>query len=372
MRLRPYLWLTVPVVALSGCSPSEVDVLKALPMPFSGQQMTVQAAFEKHVNCVNTKWKAFEDRTVTKVKVMCEVKDLDSLRDHLLALERTADEQATQRFKNRQIQSMNELQRSIETLKERIESAKKKTFTYTPLESLPKYDRYRMNCDEYAEKAQHPLKRIERNEQSVAKFCTEGSKTYSALFCDQARNRYNTEVPKLKERVQNYMRDMEACKAQRKEDKERLQAINEERAQRVKEAEVRHEELIKGYEADVARKEAQFIEVKNRVTDDAYEADRAANAKLAGLHKLKSLEMQFVFRMTVDRKEAIIESVNTRFAWNGFEAPLYQHIPTHPLGYDGSDVISAMLRNSKVWNCGDNAMLCRKIDNTIVPIYIAR
>ncbi len=372
MRSRSYLWLSLPIVALSGCSPSEVDVLKTLPMPMTGQQMTVQAAFADHANCKNVEWKAFDERTVTKVKVTCEVKDLEGLRTHLVNLEHTADEQALARFQARQSQSLNQIQRSIETLKERIELGRQKTFTFSPLESLPKHDRYRLNCDEYAEKAQHPLKRIERHETYIKKFCTEGSSTYSAQFCAQARDRYNIEVPQLKSRIDEYMRDMQACKNARASDQERLQAINEERARQVREAEARHAQLLKDYEVEVGRKEAELVQVQNMKSDNQYDLDRAANQKLAGVNKIKSLQMEFVFRMTVDKKEAIIESVSTDFKWDNFDAPAFKHVPSMPMGYDAEDIVRSMINNRKLWDCANDALMCRKVDNTLIPIYILR
>lgn len=372
MRSRSYLWLSLPIVALAGCSPSEVDVLKALPMPMTGQQMTVAATFADHINCKNVTWKAFDERTVTKVKVTCEVKDLEGLRTHLVNLEHTADEQALARFQARQSQSLNQIQRSIETLKERIELGRQKTFTFSPLDSLPKHDRYRLNCDEYAEKAQHPLKRIERHETYVKKFCTEGSSTYSPQFCAQARERYNIEVPQLKSRIEEYMRDMQACKSARASDQERLQAINEERARQVREAEARHAQLIKDYEVEVARKEAELVQVQNMKSDNQYDLDRAANQKLAGVNKIKSLQMEFVFRMTVDKKEAIIESVSTDFTWDNFDAPAFKHVPSMPMGYDAEDILRSMINNRKLWDCANDALMCRKIDNTLIPIYIVR
>lgn len=372
MRARSYLWLGLPMLALVGCSPSEVEVLQKLPMPMSGQQMTVQAAFADHANCRNVSWKAFDERTVTKVKVTCEVKDLDPLREHLVNLEQTADRQALERFQLRKEQSIHELKRSIEVLTQRIESAKEKTFEFKPLESLPKYDRYRLNCDEYAEKARHPQQRIERNESYVAKFCTEGSKTYHKQFCEQARQRYNEEVPRLKARIADYMRDQANCQKQRADDRERLQAINEERAQRVKEAEARHAELIKSYEAEVSRKQAELVEAQNRTTDAKYDLDKVANAKLDGLNKIKSLSLQFIFRTTVDKKEAILESVSSKLTWSGYDAPLHLHQPKHPVSYDGNDIVGAMIQNRKVWSCEDAPGLCRKIDNTLIPIYIMR
>ena len=372
MRSRSYLWLSLPIVALAGCSPSEVDVLKALPMPMTGQQMTVAATFADHVNCKNVTWKAFDERTVTKVKVTCEVKDLDGLRAHLVNLERTADEQALARFQARQSQSLNQIQRSIETLKERIELGQQKTFTFSPLESLPKHDRYRLNCDEYAEKAQHPLKRIERHETYVKKFCTEGSSTYSAQFCAQARERYNIEVPQLKSRIEEYMRDMQACKSARASDQERLQAINEERARQLREAEARHAQLLKDYEVEVARKEAELVQVQNMKSDNQYDLDRVANQKLADVNKIKSLQVQFVFRMTVDKKEAIIESVSTDLKWSNYDAPAFNHAPKLPMGYDAEDIVRSMINNRKLWDCANDALMCRKIDNTLIPIYIVR
>ena len=372
MRSRSYLWLSLPIVALSGCSPSEVDVLKTLPMPMSGQQMTIQAAFADHVNCKNVSWKAFDERTVTKVKVTCEVKDLAGLRNHLVNLERTADEQALARFKSRQEQSVNQIQRSIEALKERIELGKQKTFTFAPLESLPKRDRYRLNCDEYAEKAQHPMKRIERHQKYISKFCSEGSSTYSAQFCAQARERYNIELPQLQARIDEYMRDMKACQLARASDQEQLQAINEERARQVREAEARHAQLLKDYEVEVARKETELVQVQNMKSDNQYDIDRAANQKLADVNKIKSLQMQFVFRMTVDKKEAIIESVSTDLKWNNYDAPAFNHALNMPMGYDAEDIVRSMINNRKLWDCTNDALMCRKIDNTLIPIYIVR
>ena len=372
MRKHSYLWLTLPVLALTGCQPSEVDVLQKLPMPMSNQQMTVAAAFADHVNCGKVSWKAYDERTVTKVKVTCEVKDLDNLRKHLQAFEQTADQQALERFQQRQKRTVHEIQRSIEILAERIDTAKKKTFEFKPLEALPKYDRYRMNCDEYGEMTRNPRERINRNEYYVGKFCTEGSATYHKEFCERARQRYNEEVPRLQARIDNYLREQEACKKQRADDRDRLQAINEERANQVKEAERRHAELIKNYELEVERKEAELEVARELTTDSQYDVDRAANAKLAGLHKVKSLEMQFIFRMTVDKKEAIIEAVNSKFTWDGYDAPLFSHQPMNAMIYDGTDIISSLIRNQKLWNCGDSPNLCRKLDNTVIPIYIQR
>ena len=372
MRSRSYLWLSLPIVALSGCSPSEVDVLKTLPMPMTGQQMTVQAAFADHANCKNVEWKAFDERTVTKVKVTCEVKDLEGLRNHLVNLERTADEQALARFKSRQEQSVNQIQRSIEALKERIELGKQKTFTFAPLESLPKRDRYRLNCDEYAEKVQHPMKRIERHKTYIGKFCTEGSSTYSAQFCAQARERYNVELPQLQARIDGYMSEMKACQLARASDQEQLQAINEERARQVREAEARHAQLLKDYEVEVARKEAELVQVQNMKSDNQYDLDRAANQKLADVNKIKSLQVQFVFRMTVDKKEAIIESVSTDLKWSNYDAPAFNHAPKLPMGYDAEDIVRSMITNRKLWDCANDALMCRKIDNTLIPIYIVR
>lgn len=372
MRSRSYLWLSLPIVALTGCSPSEVDVLKALPMPMTGQQMTVAATFADHANCKNVEWKAFDERTVTKVKVTCEVKDLEGLRNHLINLERTADEQALARFKSRQEQSVNQIQRSIEALKERIELGKQKTFAFAPLESLPKRDRYRLNCDEYAEKAQHPMKRIERHKTYIGKFCTEGSSTYSAQFCAQARERYNVELPQLQARIDGYMSEMKACQLARASDQEQLQAINEERARQVREAETRHAQLLKDYEVEVARKEAELVQVQNMKSDNQYDLDRAANQKLADVNKIKSLQVQFVFRMTVDKKEAIIESVSTDLRWSNYDAPAFNHAPKLPMGYDAEDIVRSMIMNRKLWDCANDALMCRKIDNTLIPIYIAR
>ena len=257
-------------------------------------------------------------------------------------------------------------------MKERIELGKQKTFTFAPLESLPKRDRYRLNCDEYAEKAQHPMKRIERHKTYIGKFCTEGSSTYSAQFCAQARERYNVELPQLQARIDGYMSEMKSCQLARASDQEQLQAINEERARQVREAEARHAQLLKDYEVEVARKEAELVQVQNMKSDNQYDLDRAANQKLADVNKIKSLQVQFVFRMTVDKKEAIIESVSTDLKWSNYDAPAFNHAPKLPMGYDAEDIVRSMITNRKLWDCGNDALMCRKIDNTLIPIYIVR
>jgi hypothetical protein len=107
-------------------------------------------------------------------------------------------------------------------------------------------------------------------------------------------------------------------------------------------------------------------------SDNQYDLDRAANQKLADVNKIKSLQVQFVFRMTVDKKEAIIESVSTDLKWSNYDAPAFNHAPKLPMGYDAEDIVRSMITNRKLWDCANDALMCRKIDNTLIPIYIVR